>query len=76
MISATEQFDGDEWQEFIVQLLYLRYGTDLVEVPDKHKGDRGIEAFTNDGCAFQCYSPESPSIVSEVAAKHKQKNLA
>jgi hypothetical protein len=73
MISATQQFDGDEWQEFIVQLLYLRYGADLIEVPDQHKGDSGIEAFAIDGCAVQCYSPEAPSNVAELAAKHKQK---
>jgi hypothetical protein len=73
MIQATEQFDGDEWQDFVVQLLYLRYGADLIEVPDQHKGDSGIEAFTTDGCAFQCYSPEAPSNIAEVAAKHKAK---
>jgi hypothetical protein len=73
MMATTQQSDGDEWQAFIVQLLYLRYGADLVVVPDQHKGDSGIEAFAMDGCAFQCYFPESPSSVANVAAKHKEK---
>jgi hypothetical protein len=73
MILAVNQFDGEEWQAFVIQLLYLRYGANLIEVPDRHKGDCGIEAFASDGCAFQCYSPEGPSSIAETAAKHKKK---
>jgi hypothetical protein len=72
---VTEQLDGDDWQIFVVQLLSVRYGADLIEVPDQHKGDSGIEAFSiSDCCVFQCYAPEGPaSNVSELAKKHKHK---
>lgn len=73
MISFSTQIDGDEWQELVVQLLYMRYGVDLIEVPDQHKGDSGIEAFSLDGCAFQCYAPEGQTGYPETAAKHKRK---
>lgn len=73
MIPDVHQFDGEGWQTFVIQLLYLRYGANLIEVPDQHKGDCGIEAFATDGCAFQCYSPEGPSSIAEIAAKHKKK---
>ena len=73
MIPALNQFDGEEWQAFVIQLLYLRYGANLIEVPDQHKGDCGIEAFATDGCAYQCYSPEGPSSIAETVAKHKKK---
>lgn len=73
MITINEYVDGDEWQNLVIQLLFLRYGADLVEVPDRDGGDRGIEAFSTDGCAFQCYAPENPGNVSDVAAKHKNK---
>lgn len=75
MIHVVAQLDGDEWQVFVVQLLSIRYGADLIEVPDQHKGDSGIEAFSvSDGCAFQCYAPEGPAgNIAEVAKKHKKK---
>jgi hypothetical protein len=73
MIAIAQQFDGDEWQVFIVKLLFIRFGSNLVEVPDNHKGDCGIEAFSLDGCAFQCYSPEGPSAIADLAVKHKKK---
>jgi hypothetical protein len=73
MISFSDQIDGDEWQEFVIQLLFMRYGANLIEVPDQHKGDSGIEAFSTDGCAFQCYAPEGQTGFAETAAKHKKK---
>jgi len=36
-----------------------------VDVPDAHKGDYGLECFTLDGYAFQCYAPEEPLTVNE-----------
>jgi len=76
LISFTSQIDGDEWQAFVIQLLYMRYGTNLIEVPDQHKGDSGIEAFSLDGCAFQCYAPEGENDVATTARKHKKKITA
>jgi hypothetical protein len=73
LIPISRTLDGDEWQELVIKLLYLHYGTDLVEVPDTHRGDGGIEAFALDGCAFQCYAPEGPATPAEIADKHKKK---
>jgi len=73
LISLANQLDGHEWQAFILQLLYLRYGADLIEVPDEYMGDHGIEAFSLDGCAFQCYAPEGPHDVAALSRKHKRK---
>jgi len=73
LITFSNSIDGDEWQEFVLKLLYRRYGTDLIEVPDQHKGDSGVEAFSLDGSAFQCYSPEGEHEVAEICSKHKNK---
>lgn len=64
---------GDDWQKFVVRLLYSRYGSNLIEVPDQHKGDHGIEAFTTDGCAYQCYAPEGDVGPAIIAERHKIK---
>src|SRR5207253_2656038 len=48
-------------------------GDDLVEVPDKDRGDAGIEAYTVSGNAYQCYSPEEPLTVSQRYEKQRTK---
>ena len=73
MLSSPTQFDGDEWQDFVVTLLGLKYGEDLFEVPDEHGGDGGIEAYTSSGLAFQCYAPEGNLLPADIAKKHKDK---
>jgi hypothetical protein len=73
LLTLTDQFGGTDWQSLIIQALCLRYGTKLVEVPDQHIGDAGIEAFSLDGCAFQCYAPEGRIGLSEMAVKQKEK---
>jgi hypothetical protein len=45
----------------------------FVEVP-ANKGDSGIEAFSLEGCAFQCYAPEGENDVATTAHKHKNKD--
>ena len=64
---------GDDWQQFVVRLLYVRHTSNLIEVPDQHKGDSGIEAFTTDGCAYQCYAPEGAVGPAILAERHKTK---
>jgi hypothetical protein len=62
MFELTKQWSGDDWQEYVVRLLKLRYRLgDFQEVPDRHQGDFGIEGFSRDGHAYQCYAPEEPS---------------
>lgn len=73
VISLGSQIDGKEWQDFVISLLFLRYAANLIEVPDKHKGDGGIEAYSLDGNAYQCYAPEGFNSVPQTAEKHKDK---
>src|SRR5262245_61614001 len=67
--------NSEEWQQLIVSLLRLRYALgDFVEVPDTVRGDCGIEGFSRDGNAFQCYAPEGePLSAAELTAKQKRK---
>lgn len=58
---TMREWGGTEWQDFCIELLRIRYSNhDLVEVPDRHNGDLGLEAFTHDGVAFQCYAAQEP----------------
>ncbi|MEU4763390.1 hypothetical protein AB0H12_09055 [Actinosynnema sp. NPDC023794] len=67
-------WDGNEWEEWCLLLIQRRYGADQVQtVPAKHRGDLGIEAFTHDGCAFQCYAAEEPISVKERFEKQRDK---
>lgn len=63
----------NEWQKNILGLLRLRYGYELVEVPDRDGGDGGIEAFSRDGCSYQCYAPDEPLSTAERYQKHRDK---
>ncbi|MFD0166209.1 hypothetical protein ACFVJH_18920 [Streptomyces decoyicus] len=45
----------------------------MQEVPARHGGDLGIEAFTFCGRAFQCYAPVEPLSTSERYDKHRDK---
>lgn len=53
---------GNDWQEWVDKLLQRHYGPgEYQKVPDKDKGDAGIEGFTvNSGHAYQAYGPEEP----------------
>jgi hypothetical protein len=73
MTMFSSVISGDDWQEFVIRLLYVRYGADLIEVPDQDKGDHGIEAFTTDGCVYQCYAPEGDVGPAILADRHKTK---
>lgn len=66
---------GEEWQDLIVQLLKIRSATgDFLEVPDRVKGDCGLEGFSRDGCAYQCYANENPyCTTAELTNKQKAK---
>ena len=72
-MNTTGTLEGDEWQDYVLTLLSLHYGSNLIAVPDDDGGDGGIEAFSLDGCAFQCYGPEGPLKTADIAKAHKQK---
>lgn len=58
-----------------MRLLRMRYGRVhlLVEVPDRDRGDLGLEAFTHTGVAFQCYAAEDPLSVRDLYENQRDK---
>lgn len=73
-MAIRREWKGDEWQEFALQLVQRRHGPENVQiVPDKVKGDAGLEFFTTCGCLYQCYAPEEVSDVAKAASAMKAK---
>lgn len=66
-------WSGEDWQEHVIKLLLRRYGPELVPIPDRQGGDFGLEAFSRDGCAYQCYAAEEPLGVEELTNKQRDK---
>lgn len=46
------------------------------EIPDRHGGDLGLEAFAHDGCAFQCYAAEEPLATNDLYEAQRDKLTA
>jgi len=58
-MDRSPRLEGNEWQVWAKKLLNARYKAgEYQHVPDKDKGDAGIEGFSLDGCAYQMYGPE------------------
>ncbi|MBQ1497664.1 MAG: hypothetical protein IIZ38_05055 [Sphingomonas sp.] len=73
-MAIRREWKGDEWQEFALQLVQRRHGAENVQVvPDKVKGDAGLEFFTTCGCLYQCYAPQEASDVAKAASAMKAK---
>lgn len=73
-MTIRREWKGGEWQEFALQLVQRRHGPENVQiVPDKVKGDAGLEFFTTCGCLYQCYAPEEVSDVAKAASAMKAK---
>jgi len=72
--SYKYDWDPKEWQNFALQLVRERHGAANVQrVPDEHRGDSGIEAYSFDGCLYQCYAPKFPLPIVERAKKIRAK---
>ncbi|MDR7278380.1 hypothetical protein [Catenuloplanes atrovinosus] len=73
-METVRLWQGEDWEKWCLQLLQLAYGRDSVQpVPARHKGDLGIEAFTHDGHAFQCYAVQEPVPTKERYEKQRDK---
>lgn len=69
-----KNWDGKSWQRRALLLVQLRHGAQNVQiVPDKVRGDAGLEFFTTDGCLYQCYAPEEPGNTPKSTSAMKQK---
>lgn len=66
---------GNDWQDWANQLLTAHYGpTEYSRVPDKQKGDAGVEGFTlTEGHVYQAYGCEEPISVKERFEKQRDK---
>lgn len=55
------EWDPNEWQAYCLELLTVHYGVHVQPIPDRDRGDGGLEAYVaNESTAFQCYAPENP----------------
>lgn len=67
-------WDADSWQSYALQLVQRRHSPQNVQiVPDRVRGDAGIEFFSIDGCVYQCYAPEEVGDTSKAASAMKAK---
>lgn len=67
-------WDGTEFQDYVLMLLHTRYARtnphSFQTVPDRDRGDLGIEAFALDGNVYQCYAAEEPLSIP-ILRKHQ-----
>ncbi len=67
-------WDGKEWETFSLLLVRLRHGhTNVQPIPDRVKGDLGLECITTDGCCYQSYAPMEAADVAKAASSMKAK---
>lgn len=58
-MDQSSRLSGQEWQGWATKLLHCHYAKgDYQPVPDKDRGDAGIEGYSTDGRAYQMYGPE------------------
>lgn len=71
---TAREWLGEDWEDYCLLLFRRFYGADQVqEVPARHGGDLGIEAFTFSGRAFQCYAAQEPLSTAERYEKQRDK---
>ena len=71
---TPRDWDSSDWESFALRLVQVRHGAQNVQtVPDKVRGDAGIEYLTTDGCCYQCYAPQQSSDTKKSASAMKQK---
>lgn len=75
MVSTVTRLSGKDWEAWANQILSLHYGaTDYQRVPDKHRGDAGLEGYCpSKGHAFQSYGCEEPVSTQERYDKQRDK---
>lgn len=68
---------GRDWQDYCLALLdqgeRMRGTHDLQRVPDRDKGDLGLEAFSYRGYLYQCYAAEGEIATKELREKQQAK---
>ncbi len=73
-MEAVRVWEGKEWENYCMAILRLYHGAqDFHIVPDRHGGDLGLEAFTQDGCAYQCYAALEPLSTADLYDSQRNK---
>lgn len=75
-MDISPRLSGEHWQDWAEKLLMRHYGPgEYQSIPDKDRGDGGIEGFTVSlGHAYQAYGPEDePLSTNERYEKHRTK---
>lgn len=73
-MTVREQWDGGEWEEHCCRLLGAKFGENIQFVPDRVRGDGGLEAYRLDcGTVYQCYAPEGALTVQAQTDAQKRK---
>jgi hypothetical protein len=75
MPGSTHIWSPDDWEDYCDGLFRERHGpTGFVTVPDRHRGDLGMEGYSIDGSGviYQCYVTEANE-VGERYAKQRDK---
>ena len=70
--AVTVDWSGDDWQEYCERLFNERHApAGYQRVPDKDRGDLGLEGFSLDGegCAYQCYASEATGVGERYVAQ-------
>lgn len=58
---SDRDWDPNDWQAYCLELMTVHYGVRVQPVPDRDRGDGGLEAYVaSESTAFQCYAPENP----------------
>lgn len=63
----------DEWEKLVItccRSTFKQY--DFMEVPASHKGDCGIEGFTQNGVVIQCYCPDDRNLSNNDLFSHQR----
>ncbi len=75
MVSNAGNWQEKDWERYVNRLLsnhHAMFGGSYQRVPD-HKGDRGLEGFTDTGEAYQAYADQSSKNNEERTRKQKKK---
>ena len=68
------RWEGKDWENFSLRLVQKRHGFENVQpVPDKVRGDAGLEFFTSCGCCYQSYAPQEVSDTAKASSAMKNK---
>lgn len=75
MNTSISTLSGPDWEDWANHVLSCHYGpTEYQRVPDKDRGDAGIEGFTREtGHAYQAYGCEGPLSVAARYEKQRDK---